>query len=201
MLMLTESEKRWLHGRVLFHHSCYLCREKDKKKCRYYCKIHKPHKSELREAAEFSESVAAKLAEMPFRGLSMNDIFEELKKTGKPFAWIALRKARLAVEEEMDNGLTGMLQASSMQTAWVVNGQFQERGTQMKWTSEPPTATDAYKWFVRKDGLDWDLCVIALSLSTPPWPYANGRKKSYWLDKVDGVLWYGPIPKPTELEK
>lgn len=72
------------------------------------------------------------------------------------------------------------------------------RGTAMKWTSEPPTASDAHKWFVRKDGLDWDLCVIALSLSTPPWPYASGRKKSYWLDKVEGVLWYGPIPKPTE---
>lgn len=71
----------------------------------------------------------------------------------------------------------------------------------MKWISEPPTASDAHKWFVRKDGLDWDLCVIALSLSTPPWPYASGRRKSYWLDKVDGVLWYGPIPKPTELEK
>lgn len=100
--MLTQNEKRWLASRK---DECTYCHDTPRTMCLYGERPAHCARVDIdwQDAAEFSERVAAVLAEMPFRGLSQHDIFEELMKTGKPFAWIALRNARLVVEEEMDS--------------------------------------------------------------------------------------------------
>lgn len=100
--MLTEDEKRWVKERQRWNgfrfYGCGTCTLHQSLCERTDCMLN----PDFEDAAVFSERVAAKLSEMPFRGLSQHDIFVELRKTGMPFAWIALRNARFAVEEEMD---------------------------------------------------------------------------------------------------
>lgn len=106
--MLTESEKRWLQDRAaLYHHSCFLCHEQNKRTCRYYCRIHKSYKSELKDAAEFEGRVAAELAEMAQYNIKFGceacPAYIDDAVPCKPYcAALLLKTAQLAVEEEMD---------------------------------------------------------------------------------------------------
>ena len=93
--MLTESEKRWLEDRW---HTPY---------CRY-CNVSKlcanpfasgyscPLTGNMKDAAEFSERVAARLA------TNQNCGVDEDCPPNMAFGWGRLKAARLAVEEEMD---------------------------------------------------------------------------------------------------
>lgn len=90
--MLTESEKQWLHNRKLsLNPYCGWCMR--------YALCCNPHyqmcptqNTDLQDAAEFSERVAAKLAEYAAQKIGI--------RVSRPER--LLKAARLQVEEEMD---------------------------------------------------------------------------------------------------
>ena len=96
--MLTESEKKWLEDR---RHKAY---------CRY-CNVSKlcanlfasgyscPLKGNMKDALEFSERVAALLANEDIRTTTW---MLEAERSGQSDGWARLKIARLAVEQEMD---------------------------------------------------------------------------------------------------
>lgn len=87
-----------------------------------------------------------------------------------------------------------------MQTAWVVNGQFQERGTQMKWTNEKPSKEGWY-WLriaphempqiVQVDHSDEYIGCMSV------W-FAGCECDEPLHQQPSSALWAGPIPEPTE---
>ena len=95
--MLTQSEKRWLKKRKEWS-VCSYCSNIPQTMCLYG---ERPHFCALldvdyKDAAEFSERVAAKLAADENCGV------DEDCPPDMPFGWGRLKSARLAVEEEMD---------------------------------------------------------------------------------------------------
>lgn len=110
--MLTESEKLWLHNRQAWRaiqrhgrrsewYSCVYCDYSGNKElcgsspCRLEFSV-----ASLIDALEFSERVAAKLAEIMPRALADPWFIENAKHIN---ADVTLKWARLSVEEEMDN--------------------------------------------------------------------------------------------------
>ena len=95
--MLTKSEKRWLKKRKEWS-VCSYCSNIPQTMCLYG---ERPHFCALidvdyKDAAEFSERVAAKLAADENCGV------DEDCPPDMPFGWGRLKAARLAIEEEMD---------------------------------------------------------------------------------------------------
>lgn len=121
--MLTESERKWLAGRKPGDWCAYIdcsawCDRKEGRSQTPYCfnqSCYLDHPSLYRDAAEFSERVAAKLARMmlepnryPCRGGSPQlGCMRDWSNLTGPMAVhcedCILREVRLQVEEEMDN--------------------------------------------------------------------------------------------------
>ena len=108
--MLTESEREWLEDREFFRHP-YTCKWCDRYDpllffptnksipCKWYqscTSLNCPSQSDLQDAAEFSERVAARLATDENCGV------DEDCPPNMPFGWGRLKAARLKVEEEME---------------------------------------------------------------------------------------------------
>lgn len=112
--MLTEQEKKWLEGRKKRTQHCDTCPNR----VGYYelcssCRSRSLYGLSLcpdyRDAAEFAERVAAKLTlEEPCplpENADLDDCPYFTEDDGSAFScrWCRLKRARIAVEEEMDN--------------------------------------------------------------------------------------------------
>jgi hypothetical protein len=105
--MLTKSEKEWMENRGKF--SCWYCPNTPQVMCTMgerpaHCAI---MDTDWKEAAEFSERVAAELAEMAQYNIKFGcdacPAYIDDAVPCKPYcAALLLKTARLQVEEEMD---------------------------------------------------------------------------------------------------
>ena len=120
--MLTEQERKWLENRKIrcsrcVHYEvsgvggiCFWCADMEKFETSAYTLA-----SDYRDAAEFAERVAAKLTlEEPCplpENADLDDCPYFTEDDGSAFScrWCRLKRARIAVEEEMDECLSPRL--------------------------------------------------------------------------------------------
>lgn len=99
--MLTESEKEWLKTRDKKRPYCFYCEALfGADSCYWKCVTEScAMYPDMKDAARFSERVAAKLATVQANSFPA---MVEAYKYRQTIGWANLKLARLAVEEEMD---------------------------------------------------------------------------------------------------